>query len=119
MRVGSWPWLCPQRILMTLPADQWAQPASICDVPTTLKPVKFLSRLSRLCVGGQGGPDRLCVGGLVCRTTAAAIAAKIGADHCEAASKQGRHVSPHQMRLRKPVQQEDSRSRPEAAQKDT
>jgi hypothetical protein len=25
MRDGSWPWLCPQRILMTNPADQWAQ----------------------------------------------------------------------------------------------
>jgi len=52
-------------------------------------------------------------------TAASAVAAKIGTDHCEMASQQGRHGTPHQMRLRKPVQQEDSRSRSEAAQENT
>src|SRR5262249_13723715 len=69
MRVGSWPWLCPQRILMTHPVDQWAQ-LRVCGVAATL-PVKFLSRLSRLCVRGQGVMKNLtrslvCWGGLVC-----------------------------------------------------
>src|SRR5262249_38731534 len=50
MRVGFWPWLCPQRILMTHPVNQWAQ-LRVCGVAATL-PVKFLSRLSRLCVRG-------------------------------------------------------------------
>src|SRR5437667_171558 len=50
---------------------------------------------------------------------AAAIAAQIGTDHREAASEQGCNIAPHQMCLREAVQQEDGRSRPEAAQKNT
>src|SRR4051794_30942138 len=52
-------------------------------------------------------------------TPAATIAAKVGANHREAASQQGRDGAPHQMGLRKPMQQQDSRTGPETAQKNT
>lgn len=45
------------------------------------------------------------------RTIAPAISAKIGADHGEVLREQRRNVSPHQMRLRKSVQQENGRPR--------
>src|SRR4051794_11445005 len=45
------------------------------------------------------------------RTIALAISAKIGADHGEVLREHRRNVSPHQMRLRKSVQQENGRPR--------
>ena len=46
-------------------------------------------------VGGRGG------------TSALSVAAKIGTDNREVASEQRRNTAPHQMCLRKAVQQED------------
>ncbi|WP_352729079.1 hypothetical protein [Mesorhizobium sp. M0276] len=43
------------------------------------------------------------------RTGTAAIAAQIGADDAEPAGQRGRNVAPHQMRLRKAVQQQQRR----------
>jgi hypothetical protein len=43
------------------------------------------------------------------RATTAPITAKISADNSEVACKQRRHAAPHQVRLRKAVQQEDRR----------
>ena len=49
-------------------------------------------------------------------TTAAPVAAKVGADDREIARKQRRDAAPHQVGLRKTVQQQDRRSGPGPAQ---
>ena len=49
---------------------------------------------------------------------AAAVAAEIGADDGEMARQDGRHASPHQMRLGKAVQQQDRRAGARSADED-
>src|SRR5262249_1909682 len=50
--------------------------------------------------------------------TAAPITGKVGANHGEVAGEQGRHAAPHDVRLRKAMQEEDRRPGAGSAHKD-